>query len=96
MNTTPREALRTPRLTAWLTPPQVAWLLRVKADKVLAWIRVGKLRAVNVGDGRLRPRFRVDPADLQDFLEARRIQPPPRRGRRPEAVRDYAMVYPET
>jgi hypothetical protein len=44
----------------------VARRLRVKAEKVVAWIRSGQLRALNVSNG-TRPRFRIDPADLAVF-----------------------------
>ena len=80
-----------------LTPPRIAKRLAIKPDKVLAWIRAGRLRAVNIGNGSVRPRFRVDPGDLEDFLESRRVQPPPRRGRRPRAATtNYPLIYPET
>ena len=79
-----------------LTPPQVAKRLAVKPDKILSWIRSGRLRAVDVGNGRRRPRFRIDPSDLADFLEARRVQPPARRGRKPRRpTPSYPLVYPE-
>lgn len=79
-----------------LSPPEVAKRLRVKPDKVIGWIRSGRLRAVDVGNGRRRPRFRIDPADLADFLESRQVQAPARRGRRPRAPAPaYAVVYSE-
>lgn len=55
-----------------LTPPEVARRYGVSRDKVLAWIRSGELRAVNVATtlGR-RPRYVIDEADLAAF-EARR------------------------
>jgi hypothetical protein len=34
----------------FLTPPEIAKILRVKVDKVLDWIRRAELRAVNVGN----------------------------------------------
>lgn len=51
-----------------LTPPQVARLLKVNPDKVLTWIRSGKLHAVNVTvkpGG--RPRYRIAMSDLEAF-----------------------------
>ncbi len=69
----------------WLTPPQVAEQLAVDPAKVLTWIRSGALAAVNVGEGPLRPRFRVSPEALSDFLRRRQTTPPtprPRRRRR--------------
>ena len=55
-----------------LTPPEVAKLWGVSADKVLTWIRSGELRAINAATSqRGRPRYLIDVKDLEDF-EARR------------------------
>lgn len=59
----------------YLTPPEVAKLLRVSHEKLLGWIRRGELAAVNVGNGN-RPRFRINPDDLDAFLNQRKVQPP--------------------
>jgi excisionase family DNA binding protein len=77
----------------FLTPPTVAKRLGVDAHRVLDWIRQGKLRAVNLGDGAVRPRYRVDPGDLQDFLDGRAVTPPSkpanRRRRDPNVIKFY-------
>lgn len=65
----------------YLTPPRVAALLRVKADKVLYWIHTGKLTAINVSDAS-RPRFRISQDALDTFLRSREVQQPPRVRRR--------------
>jgi hypothetical protein len=57
----------------YLTPPAVGRMLGVNADKVVAWINSGKLRATNESD-KTRPRWRVSPADLQAFMTARSNQ----------------------
>ena len=55
-----------------LTPPQLAKLWGVGSDKVLAWIRSGELRAVNVAKNLGgRPRYIIDRADLEDFARQR-------------------------
>jgi excisionase family DNA binding protein len=61
----------------YLTPPMIAKQLRVSPEKVLNWIRKGDLRAINVSDGNCRPRYRVAPEDLDEFLKRREVQPPP-------------------
>jgi hypothetical protein len=75
------------------TPPEVADELRVDPAKVLGWIRSGQLRAVNVGDGARRPRYRISGADLQVFLAARSAGPAPRvsriRRRQPQGVTEF-------
>lgn len=67
-----------------LTPPEVARLMKVNADKVLDWIRRGELQAVNISNG-VRPRYRIEPSDLADFKLRRssRAAVPVRRGRGP-------------
>lgn len=69
---------------AFMTPPAVAKLLGISAEKVLTWIRNGDLRAVNVATtlgGRAR--WRIRRTDLEEFLAARenppRVVRPPRR-----------------
>lgn len=70
---------------AMLTPPQIARRLRVKPEKVVGWIRQGELRAINVAHrGSRRPRFRIEQADLDNFLTSRTVkrrEPPKRRQR---------------
>lgn len=77
------------------TPPEIAARLRVKPEKILAWIRSGALKAINVA-GRLggRPRWRILPEDLTAFLDSRRATPPAplklaRQRRRPTPERTY-------
>ena len=80
--------------TSTLTPPQYAKKLGISPDKVLAWIRSGELRAINVAakpGG--RPRWRISEAAIEAF-EARRSATPPtkpvrRRRRNPADVIEY-------
>ena len=53
-----------------LTPPKVAQILGTGADQVLAWIRLGELKASNLSLSD-RPRWKIAPADLQRFLDDR-------------------------
>ena len=55
-----------------LTVTEIAQRLKVGRDKVLGWIHYGHLRAANTAKGSLgRPRWRIKPADLEDFLAGR-------------------------
>ncbi len=55
-----------------LTVPEVAKLLRVRPDKVLSWIRSGRLRGYNVAERENgRPKYRVNPEDLEAFTRLR-------------------------
>lgn len=61
-----------------LTPPAIAARLGVAEETVRSWITGGELRAANVARrGCQRPPYRVDPADLEAFLAARRPDAPP-------------------
>jgi excisionase family DNA binding protein len=77
------------------TTNEVARLLRVGQAKVLAWIRSGKLRAIDTST-KGKPRFIVLPADLEKFIAGRTAVPTtakaPRRKRRQPALTDY---YPD-
>lgn len=77
---------------AFMTPPEVAKLLRVRVDKVRSWIMQGALRAVDVSEhcgG--RPRYRVSADDLRAFLERRSVKPAVAapRPRRDESIKSY-------
>lgn len=55
-----------------LTPKEIAQLLRVKLDTVLAWIHRGELPAINVAKRpSTRPRYRVKTSDFEAFQEKR-------------------------
>lgn len=54
----------------YMTPPKVAKLLGVSTDKVIRLIALGELQAFNLSNG-IRPRWKIDPADLETFLDSR-------------------------
>jgi excisionase family DNA binding protein len=56
---------------ALLTVADVSARLKVSADQILAFIKSGQLRATNIGMGTRRPRWRIDPEALDQFLAAR-------------------------
>lgn len=71
----PSEAPRT--LDRCLSPGQLARFLGVNSAKVLTWIHSGRLAAINVATDALgRPRWRVTPQALQEFLAGRQATPP--------------------
>ena len=82
-----------PPAPRWLRAREIAQQLAVKPERVIAWIRAGQLRAVNVGDGLVKPRFRIAPADLEDFLAARTVQPPARPARRRRHVEGITEYF---
>jgi len=65
-----------------LTVPEVARFLRVRPNKVLSWIRSGRLRGYNVAERENgQPKYRVNPDDLQAFQQQRAITRPAPKGR---------------
>ena len=57
-----------------LTPPAVAAMWGVSAGKVLAFIRSGELRAIDLARrGASRPRYAVDLNDLEKFEQSREV-----------------------
>jgi hypothetical protein len=72
-----------------MTPPQVAQKWGVSPEKILVWIRSGELRAINgATKAGGRPRYLIDPADLEMFETRRSVVAkalPPRRDRKKTA-----------
>lgn len=69
-----------------ISPPELARQWGLSADKVLAWIKTGELRAIDAATRRGgRPRYLIDIADIAAFEVARAAAPSttaPRRTRR--------------
>lgn len=72
-NPAPPSPARPPTVAAtWMTPGEVATLLRIRPEKVLGWVHDGRLLAVNVAsDGATRPRWRISQTALETFLASR-------------------------
>jgi excisionase family DNA binding protein len=65
-----------------MTVPEVAKFLRVRPDKVLSWVRSGRLRGYNVAEKENgRPKYRINPEDLAAFAQQRTITQPAPKGR---------------
>jgi excisionase family DNA binding protein len=61
------------------TVKDVAALIGTTEDHVLALIHAKKVGAVNVGLGKKKPRWRITPEALANFLAARSARDTPRR-----------------
>ena len=58
------------------TPPEIAKLWGVSADKILSWIRAGELRAIDASTNQGgRPRYLVDMEDLASIEIIGRASP---------------------
>jgi len=55
-----------------LSPPEIARQLGADPATVIQWIRTGQLKASNLATGH-RPRYVVQPSDLEAFLKARQL-----------------------
>ena len=77
---------------SYMTPPEIAKLLRVSPEKVIGWIRRGELRAINVSNGWQRKRFLIGQDDLDAFLTRREVHPPPPRPRRMRQAADPDFI----
>lgn len=85
-----------PEPLTYFTPPEAARIVRMKAERVIALIRAGELKASNVATKLSgRPRFRIAAADLQAFLDRRAavaVSSPQQRRRRKRAERPEGWV----
>ena len=69
------------------TPQDVAKVLKIDQELVLAHIRSGRLAAANVGQGTILPRWRISAESIDAFLNARGASTPkPARRRKPAAA----------
>ncbi|WP_158808453.1 helix-turn-helix domain-containing protein [Beijerinckia sp. L45] len=55
-----------------LTPKQAAHLLNVSQDTLRAFVRLGELRYIHVGTGKIRVRMMFEHADLVRFVDSRK------------------------
>jgi hypothetical protein len=78
---------------SFLTPPQLAKRLRVAPETVLGWIRSGELVAANLAArNRRRPRYHIDPRDVEEFLKGRRPKPKSEIKRPPKRQMPEGMI----
>ena len=77
-----------------LTPPELARRWRISPDKVLNWIRSGELRAMNAATKQTgRPRYLVDPSDVEAFEARRTVQQAPKSPRRKRHTNDDVIEF---
>jgi excisionase family DNA binding protein len=77
-----------------LTPPQLARQLGVSPDKIVGWIRSGELRAVNIAaNPKGRPRYIIDPKDVEAFEARRSIHKTPSVPRRRKRTSDDVIEF---
>ncbi len=79
-----------------ISPPTLAKMWGVSADKIVGFIRSGELKAIDVSSDResVRPRYLIDRADIEAFELSRAVvapapKPKRRRRRRDPAIREY-------
>ena len=79
-------------MAAMLTCSQVAEILQCKVDRVRALIKSGKLVASNIGNSQVKPRFRIAPEAVDDFLRQTQVVPPAQPARRQRRNQDPDFV----
>jgi hypothetical protein len=79
--------MSTTTLRTKLSVPQLAEKWGISPNKVLAWIRAGELRAVNIAMNRSgdRPRYVIDVADIEAFEQSREARPARRARTKPRS-----------
>jgi hypothetical protein len=61
-----------------LTLKETATKLTMTTEQVTGFVDDGLLIYINVGRGKIRPRYRFSPIDIEDFEEARRTRKEPK------------------
>src|SRR5438128_1190440 len=56
-----------------LTLKETAARLKSTPDQVIGLVGDGKLKYINVGRGRIKPRYRFAPADIDEFEDKQRV-----------------------
>jgi len=87
-----RDATRA-SMPPWLTVSDVARLVRVDVHTVLSWVKRGELRAVNVGSGRTKPRYRISTDAFDLWQAARTVEPPVRNARRKRQPNQHVIEF---
>lgn len=57
----------------YLTPDEAGKILGVKRGQISVWIRAGLIKATNVGNGNIRPRWQISEEDLMGFHRPKRV-----------------------
>ena len=79
---------------AYISPLTLAKRWNVSPTKILQWIRAGELLAFNLTQRPSgRARYKIAEADVDLFLERRRVQPPATKSRRRRKRREDVTPY---
>jgi excisionase family DNA binding protein len=65
-------------MTTLLTLKEAAARLKCTTDQVLGLVDDGELKYINVGRGKVKPRYRFAETDIDDFLDRRRTREEPK------------------
>lgn len=74
-----------------LKPSEIASILDCSTSQVLTLIKSGKIRGINIGTGQ-RPRYRVDPIELERFEKGQDATKPKLRRPKPIKVENYLGI----
>ncbi len=78
-----------------VTPPKLAVRWGVKAEKIIAFIRTGELRAFDISQspGLGKPRYRISPDAVIEFENRRSTKPHPQLKRKNRAPSDVIEFF---
>lgn len=60
-------------MTTFMKPSEVAKLLQVSESTILGWIASKLMPALNIGRGKVRKRWRINPDHLKEFERRRTV-----------------------
>lgn len=65
-------------MTTLFTPKETAARLKTTTDQVMGLVEDGKLKYINIGRGKIKPRYRFAETDIEDFEDQQRLRKEPR------------------
>ncbi len=80
-------------MTALLTTAEAAKQLKLSTDAVCGLIARGRLRAINVGLGQRKPRWRISVEALELFLASRSTSPRPPAAKRKRSCENVIEFF---
>jgi hypothetical protein len=66
-------------MTTLMTLREAAGRLKSTADQVIGLVNDGKLTYINIGRGKIKPRYRFADSDINEFEDQQRVREEPRR-----------------
>jgi len=75
-----------------LTPKDVAVHLKIHVDEVRRLLKSGELEGINIGQGDIKPRWRIDHESLERFKRRLTVHPQETAARTRARPKDYQEI----